>query len=491
MPNSCVVINCRKTRQNVKAKCSLFRVPQSEVLREMWEAAIPGIARLQPNQHVCEKHFEEECIVRSLVKRDSDGKILIDIPYKRPRLTETAIPSIFNEDPVELVIGSDSQQQVTVVSCNEGTFTPEIVVNEEEIRPDTPQEVHTMTVSKPCAEDVQFTIFVVNEVQLKIETVHETSIVTVPKPWIIVQSKPKKWFLSEIVANDSNNNAPVIRKSIAVNNKGFVQYYVHGKLVKDHIEQLPSLVNDPQTLVTIATQFKSSRICDGLGDVAVHLDVNTVCKDNMDVYRSTNCSLIEKKKRCSSCVRVRKTLIQKKRRDKKREKLKHFTALCNPVDQWKFLRNKINTQRCLKNRKKRRIQLLLECLQEKQSEFAAMKEVSFNERCADIPDIQKTALREIFETSKKTDARGRRYSKEWAIYCMLMNIRFPAMYEFLRNNRIIPLPCTRTIRNYLSIIDSKCGFDKKFFELLKLKFQSNNKETVQYSDFYYFPCSKK
>lgn len=27
---------------------------------------------------------------------------------------------------MELVIGSDSQQQVTVVSCNEGTFTPEI-----------------------------------------------------------------------------------------------------------------------------------------------------------------------------------------------------------------------------------------------------------------------------------------------------------------------------------------------------------------------------
>ncbi|XP_019883763.2 uncharacterized protein LOC105253578 isoform X2 [Camponotus floridanus] len=462
MPNSCVVINCRKTRQNVKAKCSLFRVPQSEVLREMWETAIPGIAKLQPNQHVCEKHFEEECIVRRLVKRDSDGKILIDIPYKRPRLTETAIPSIFNGDPVELVIDSDSQQQVTVVSCNEGTFTPEIVVNKEEIRPDTPQEVHTMTVSKPCAEDVQFIISVVNEVQLKIETVHETSIMTVPKPWIIVQSKPKnkKWFLSEIVANDSNNDTPVIRKSIAVNNKGFVQYYVHGKLVKDHIEQLPSLVNDPQTLVTIATQFKSSRICDGLGDVAVHLDVNTVCKDNMDVYRSINCSLIEKKKRCSSCVRVRKTLIQKKCRDKKREKLKRFTALSNPVDQRKFLRNKINTQRCLKNRKKRRIQLLLECLQEKQSEFAAMKEESFNERCADIPDIQKTALREIFETSKRKDARGRRYSKEWAIYCMLMNIHSPVMYEFLRKNRIIPLPCTRTIRNYLSIIDSKCGFDK-------------------------------
>jgi len=76
MPNSCVVINYRKTRQNVKAKCSLFGVPQSEVLCEMWEAAIPGIARLQPNQHVCEKHFEEEYIVRSLVKQDLMEKSL-------------------------------------------------------------------------------------------------------------------------------------------------------------------------------------------------------------------------------------------------------------------------------------------------------------------------------------------------------------------------------------------------------------------------------
>lgn len=56
--------------------------------------------------------------------------------------------------------------------------------------------------------------------------------------------------------------------------------------------------------------------------------------------------------------------------------------------------------------------------------------------------------------------------------CMLMNIRSPAYYEFLRKNRIVPLPCTRTVRNYFSMIDSKCGFDEKFFELLKLKFDS-------------------
>lgn len=124
-------------------------------------------------------------------------------------------------------IRPDTPQEVNTMTvskpCAEDVQFTVSIVNEEEIRPNTPQEVNTMTISKPCAEDVQFIISVVNEVQLKIETVHETSIVTVPKPWIIVQSKPKnkKWFLSEIVANDSNNDAPVIRKSIAVNTKGF------------------------------------------------------------------------------------------------------------------------------------------------------------------------------------------------------------------------------------------------------------------------------
>lgn len=48
-----------------------------------------------------------------------------------------------------------------------------------------------------------------------------------------------------------------------------------------------------------------------------------------------------------------------------------------------------------------------------------------------------------------------------------MNIRSRSNYEFLRKNDIIPLPCTKTIRDYLSLMGTKCGFDKDFFKLLK------------------------
>lgn len=50
---------------------------------------------------------------------------------------------------------------------------------------------------------------------------------------------------------------------------------------------------------------------------------------------------------------------------------------------------------------------------------------------------------------------------------MLLHIRSPGGYNFMRNNNLLPLPCIRTIRHYLELLDVKCGFDKHFFELFK------------------------
>lgn len=56
--------------------------------------------------------------------------------------------------------------------------------------------------------------------------------------------------------------------------------------------------------------------------------------------------------------------------------------------------------------------------------------------------------------------------------CLMMNIRSPGYYQFLRMNNILPLPCKRTIRRYLSLINMKCGFDEEFMKLLRKHFDS-------------------
>ena len=56
-----------------------------------------------------------------------------------------------------------------------------------------------------------------------------------------------------------------------------------------------------------------------------------------------------------------------------------------------------------------------------------------------------------------------------------MNIRFPPYYQFLRKNEILPLPCSKTARYYLSVIGNSCGFDEKFFEILAKNFKTKDK----------------
>lgn len=46
----------------------------------------------------------------------------------------------------------------------------------------------------------------------------------------------------------------------------------------------------------------------------------------------------------------------------------------------------------------------------------------------------------------------------------------PSGYKFLRNQKLLPLPCVDTIRKHLLAIKGECGFDNSFFKLLKKKF---------------------
>ncbi|KAJ3640484.1 hypothetical protein Zmor_003778 [Zophobas morio] len=84
---------------------------------------------------------------------------------------------------------------------------------------------------------------------------------------------------------------------------------------------------------------------------------------------------------------------------------------------------------------------------------------------------EKTTLEELIKASKVKNSKGRRYSQHWLLLCLLMHIRSPGGYKFIRNMNILPLPTPKTIRSYLRLVDTKCGFDKNFFQLLKKKLE--------------------
>lgn len=81
MTKGCIVPRCQTGFKSVKKKYSVFKVPSDNEKRKNWLAAIPGITQLKQSQFVCEKHFEERCILRKWIKQDSNGRIIVEVSF--------------------------------------------------------------------------------------------------------------------------------------------------------------------------------------------------------------------------------------------------------------------------------------------------------------------------------------------------------------------------------------------------------------------------
>ena len=98
-----------------------------------------------------------------------------------------------------------------------------------------------------------------------------------------------------------------------------------------------------------------------------------------------------------------------------------------------------------------------------------------DKKCSEfiISNKQKLLIKEIATASKVQNSNGRRYSQEWLMLCILVNIRSLSYYPFVRRNEI--LPCFKIVRDYLSVMGNSCGFDEKFFEILAKNFKTKDK----------------
>lgn len=287
----------------------------------------------------------------------------------------------------------------------------------------------------------------------------------------------KRILFSYVVTKFENGiNCAVTQKSVTLDVDRTLNYYVYGRHVNQQEIGLDRVLNSEKTLPYILIKFKEMNICNGLGDVNVHFIQNAgACQDFIEKWRSKDCSLICKTKRCNGCVKCKKGILQRMARLKNRLTMIRIREFANPIDKHKLsiLRIRNRREKRQKFQAEKRVKQLMTCITEQRAQIAKMQDSTLDARCAElnIPASQKLALKEIIAASKK-NAKGRRYTKEWIMLCMLMNIRSPGYYEFLRKNSILPLPCTRTIRSYFSLINAKCGFDKNFAKLLQKHFAS-------------------
>ncbi|XP_012284424.1 uncharacterized protein LOC105701873 [Orussus abietinus] len=294
--------------------------------------------------------------------------------------------------------------------------------------------------------------------------------VTVPKSWSASEYSTEKercLLLSHVVMPmESTEFIPVLKKSVMLDTNGHIYYYVYGRRVNIDQTRLPQMLSEATWLSSILLKFEYMCTCEGLGTENVPFIVQNVAyKDSLNNWHHNQCRLLSKNGRCDLCKRLRKTVLQKQAQFKKSEKSSRISSASNPADQKKLnaMKSKLNRERRLKNCAKLRLQYLTDSLKGKQDEIAAIQDESLEEKCLslDISETQKIAMKEIIAAAKK-DVKGRRYSEDWIMLCLLLNVRSPTYYEFLRNNNVIPLPCAKTIRSYLSAVDKECTFDETF-----------------------------
>ena len=140
------------------------------------------------------------------------------------------------------------------------------------------------------------------------------------------------------------------------------------------------------------------------------------------------------------------------------------------------LRKKVQREKRKAIFAKYRVDLLSKELSERQKQISEITNGALDKKCSKekIPETQRIVLQEILTSSKVENSKGRRYSHEFIMLCMLLNIRSQSNYEYLQRHEILSLPCHNTLRNYLSILSDKCGYDDDYFQLLKKSFEQKN-----------------
>ena len=99
MPRKCCVPGCFGN-YDAQRKASVFSFPIDDPSRvKLWLEKIPRKG-LIPNQQtvVCEKHFRDEFIIRFEPIKMADGTVACTMKRKIPKLSEDAVPDIFNID---------------------------------------------------------------------------------------------------------------------------------------------------------------------------------------------------------------------------------------------------------------------------------------------------------------------------------------------------------------------------------------------------------
>lgn len=320
---------------------------------------------------------------------------------------------------------------------------------------------------------------------INIETLIKTDF-NLPKDWMrevhhTVHGPVLSFFLTRLIETRDNSEKSIFKtviwKEIIIKTDLVPELHVLGQQYKG--ASSPSVpieaIEDIQEFITTMDQLN---VCRGslLQNDLTESNCKIVHKDIRGIWCHNKCSLLvdprNKEQICIFCCRIKRTVKQKLRRmTASGRDMKRIHIVISPKRKIALtkLREKLGTAKKATTRANLKISELGKELEDLRIKLQGCEASVISEHLQNgkITANTATALKEILSDAKRKGPQGRRYSEDWILLCMLLHMRSPTGYRFIHENGILPVPDVRTLRKYLAAIPASCGFDPKFFEVLK------------------------
>lgn len=385
----------------------------------------------------------------------------------------------YTETKKQKVCHTSEQENDNATAC-EGNYTPTVIsiaATCETVSPACSTHIPTAVPVAASCESVGQTLSS-KHMPLFTQILSDVPSVQVPESWYRVipvcdniSDKKSVVFTSAVCRQVGDVMKPVHRKEVTVNEDCKVYFHVLGKLVK--LAGFGDNLNSLEELSSFLAAAHKVHICEGALLSGTDMDIKqSMCHvDLLGLWRHNKCPVvIDFLLRCKRCSSVQQTLKRKFFRQTNQASSR-VNLILSPrrkakLDVW---RNKYKLVHRAKNRAEQKKRMLKILLCQSANEMKQLQKESVIQKLSSLnsPENVKNTVLEILSISSQSCVTGRRYSEDWILKCLLFHIRSPSGYNFVRANNIIPLPCVRTIRRYLALIDVKCGFDEKFFKLFK------------------------
>ncbi|XP_063986279.1 uncharacterized protein LOC135167229 isoform X2 [Diachasmimorpha longicaudata] len=514
---SCAIVGCTVGYSSNPDKGPCFSTPKDPARLKEWKFATK-MPLLKSGDPICYQHFRESEIERHKIIYAIDGTIV---------QKKGAIPSQFVWTVVDTDVNSNisnncelhaTKQHTRSSSCCSRRSDVSSVYHaeamESQARPlsacssssgisRTYQKRSMESQGRPlsvCSSNFEIESETINSsnhslddlfrqsTTVELSQIHQknlTEMVKLPADWS-VEYLPQKsenfiFFSKNHCIEFDNNYKIYASKRIIINQEMVVKAYILDQNVSLSRLSMDEKLHTVQQVEDLLFNLDKIHVCDGSHKLKDFPKINskTVVKDISNVWRHTHCLLIvEGTTICNFCLKAKRTVAKRLQRLKNQTEPKKLKIPVCPIrkKQWLKMKTQVGCARRIKQRAQKTISNLKSELEHCRVQIKGLKREEIEQYMQEqnIEGNQFRVVKQILASAKRKSPTGRRYDEEWMVLALLLHTRSSSTYQLLRSNGILPLPCPRTIQNHLSTINTVCGFDAKFFELLKLSFEKKS-----------------